>query len=131
MTKRPKGKKYCDASAILHSCNVLEYTCVIQIRICKDGVVYFLKPISTNCHLYVQEKTNAYLQEKKNSEVDEGDDDDRDQELEETGEYCVPAIHHFSIGSNTFCNLDKYILQLGQLYWAIWRNAFVCLDKYI
>ena len=63
----------------------------------------------------------AYLQKEKDSEVDEGDDDDRDQELEETGEYCVPEaqnfdFQHFTIGSNTFCNLDKYILQFVQIY---------------
>ena len=36
----------------------------------------------------------AYLQKEKDSEVDEGDDDDRDEELEETGENCVPATQH-------------------------------------
>ena len=66
---------------------------------------------------------HVYLQKEKNSEVDEGDNDDRDQELEETGEYCVPATQHleflqiqFTIGSNTFCNLDKCIWLFGQMY---------------
>ena len=49
----------------------------------------------------------VYLQKKKNSEVDEGDDDDRDQELEETGENCVPAIQHLKFGQNTSFNWVK------------------------
>ena len=31
-----------------------------------------------------------YLEEQENLQVDNGDDNDRDQELEESREYCVP-----------------------------------------
>ena len=31
-----------------------------------------------------------YLKEQENPQVDNGDDNDRDQELEESREYCVP-----------------------------------------
>ena len=48
-----------------------------------------------------------YLQEKKNPEVDDGDDYDRDQELEEAGEYCVPVIQHLNLFDK--CIFDKCI----------------------
>ena len=38
---------------------------------------------------------------------------------------------HFTIKTNTFCNLDKYIKQFGQIYKAISTNIFVNLDKCI
>ena len=37
---------------------------------------------------------------------------------------------HFAIWTNAFCNLDKYILQFGQIHFAIWTNTFSNLDKY-
>ena len=37
----------------------------------------------------------------------------------------------FVIWTNTFCNLDKYIQQSGQINLAIWTNTFNNLDKYI
>ena len=36
-----------------------------------------------------------------------------------------------SIQTNTFCNLDKYVLQFGQIHFAIWTNRYFILDKYI
>ena len=35
------------------------------------------------------------------------------------------------IWANTFYNLDKYILQFGQIYFTIWTNTFHNLDKNI
>ena len=35
------------------------------------------------------------------------------------------------IWTNTFYNLDKYILKYGQIHFAIWTNTFDNLDKYI
>ena len=36
-----------------------------------------------------------------------------------------------AFGTNIFYNLDKYILQRGQIYFTIWTNTFYNLDKYI
>ena len=38
---------------------------------------------------------------------------------------------HFTIWTNTFCDLDNYILCFGQIYFVIWTNKFYNLDKCI
>ena len=38
---------------------------------------------------------------------------------------------HFEIWTNTFCHLDKYILQFRQIDLAIWTNTISNLEKYI
>ena len=37
----------------------------------------------------------------------------------------------FAIWTNIFSNLDKYCLQFGQIHLAIWTNIFSNLDKYV
>ena len=39
--------------------------------------------------------------------------------------YFAIWINIFAIWTNTFCNLDKYILQFGQINLAIWTTAFL------
>ena len=34
-------------------------------------------------------------------------------------------------GAASFSNLNKYIFQFGQLYFSIWTNKFNNLDKYL
>ena len=38
---------------------------------------------------------------------------------------------HFAIWRNTFYNLEKYILKFGEIHFAIWGNIFSNLGKYI
>ena len=38
---------------------------------------------------------------------------------------------HFAIGINTFCKWDKYILQSGEIHFAIGKNQFCNWEKYI
>ena len=41
------------------------------------------------------------------------------------------AVGRHSNAINTFCNLDKYILQFLQIHLAIWTNTFGNFDKYV
>ena len=46
---------------------------------------------------------------------------------------CTPALLllcNFAVCTNTFCDLDKYVLQFGRIQFAIGRNAFCDLNKY-
>ena len=43
--------------------------------------------------------------------------------------YPKEVVAEFVIWTNTFCNLDKYIQQSGQINLAIWTNTFNNLDK--
>ena len=51
-----------------------------------------------------------YLEEQENPQVDNGDDNDRDQELEESREYCVPE--------NTKCHslVERQMLHVTCLF---------------
>ena len=42
----------------------------------------------------------------------------------------TPGLN-ISIQQNTFCGIDKYTLQFGQMHLAIWKITFCTLDKYI
>ena len=61
-----------------------------------------------------------YLEEQENPQVDDGDDNDRDQELEESREYCVPE--------NTKCHslVERQMLHV-RIYikgkWICWTNT--------
>ena len=37
---------------------------------------------------------------------------------------------YFAIWRNTFCYLNKYISQFGKIHFVIWTNTFCNLDKY-
>ena len=49
---------------------------------------------------------------------------------EERAILVVWSVQISAIWTNTFCNLDKYILQFGQIHFAIWINTFYNLEKY-
>ena len=44
---------------------------------------------------------------------------------------CIIGIDTLAIWTNTFWNLNKCILQFGQIHSEIWTNAFCNLDKHI
>ena len=41
------------------------------------------------------------------------------------------SLPHLLLFRNTFFNINKYTLQFGQIYCAIWKNTFCYWDKYI
>ena len=40
------------------------------------------------------------------------------------------SVNHLPIWTNAFSNLDKYILEFGQIYFSYWTDIFCALDKY-